>query len=110
MVPWFELMSWPLDRAFENLRKETTRIITNFHWAYEGYTFDRLQLGDQSPFKECLKDPERFATIKITSNHTAFSLAHRVGDASIKLSSNLGSSEVDFFGGQLMQREVDFTA
>jgi len=111
MVPWSELFSWPPGKAFERLRKETTRIVTNFHWAYEGYTLNRIQVGDESPFKTCLSEPEKYVQINFDlKSQSPLNLAHWVSEASIELAPDLGSAELGFFGDQLMQRGVDFTA
>jgi hypothetical protein len=110
MVPWSTLLSWPPQEGFKQLVKETTRIITNYHWAYEGYVLDRLSQGENSPFKECLSKPENYS--KINFNHktqTISELAHITAQASIQIASQLGSSEYDFFGSQLAEPNVSLT-
>jgi hypothetical protein len=111
LVPWYEMLTLHPSQGFQKLVQETTRIVTNYHWAYEGYTQDRLQMGNDSPFKECLSNPEKYATLKVKSAHpTPFELSHAVSQASIQLASTVGSSELDFFGGHLLETGVDFTA
>jgi hypothetical protein len=55
MVPWKALFVWPPTRAFDHLGSETKRVVTNYHWAYEGYVRGALDSGDSSPFRECFE-------------------------------------------------------
>jgi hypothetical protein len=111
MVPWFELLTWPPKTGFENLVKETTRTITNFHLAYEGYTLNRMQLGEDSPYKDCLSQPQNYVTLPFhPKRQTPFQLAQVVIQASIQLAPEIGNSEYEFFGSQLKQQGVSMTA
>jgi hypothetical protein len=110
MVPWSELLTWPPKKGFENLVKESTRIITNYHWAYEGYVRDIAKKGQDSPFYDCLVHPEKYSELKLDLKaQTPIQLAFDIAKTSIPLAPDLGSSEIDFFGKLLLQPGVDFT-
>ncbi|OFZ21074.1 MAG: hypothetical protein A2X94_07010 [Bdellovibrionales bacterium GWB1_55_8] len=108
MVPWGAIGAWPPAKGFENLVKETTRTISNYHWAYEGYVLYHLKEG---AFDSCLNDP---AMITIQAPATALSspdypreLALAVADASVELAPELGRAEMEKYGTRLKESEID---
>lgn len=108
MVPWLELFAWPPRQGFKNLVDETTRIVGNYHLAYEGYVHSQLELGEKSPFKECLSNPEKFSTLTLNPlTQTPEGMAHSVADASIEISTRLGDLLFPFFSSALTQRGFD---
>jgi hypothetical protein len=109
MVPWYELLAWPPKVGFEQLVKETTRTITNYHWAYEGYVRDLAKQGKTSPFYDCLAHPENYSKIKFDpKSEDPIELAYRIAETSIELAPQLGATELKFFGPLLLQRGLDF--
>lgn len=110
MVPWYELLAWPPSQGWNELQKQTTRVITNLHWAYEGYVQNLVMQKEDSVFTECLSNPEKYANLKFDSEHTPISkLPLAISKASMALAAELGSSEMRFFGPLLVQRGVDYT-
>jgi len=110
MVPWSALLEWPPAQAFASLVKETNRTISNYHYAYEGYTLSRLQLDNPSnPFLECLEKPRDHAQIHLDRSAVPEPqlLARAVASASIDLAPEVGSAVVDFFGDHLKGAEFD---
>lgn len=101
MIPLTALFSWPPASIFPNLVKESTRVVTNYHWAYEGYVRHALLSETESPFKNC------FATsggsLLVTSPRE---LALEVIDRSIKRAPMVGAALMDFVGNQLKSSEV----
>ena len=109
MVPWFALLDWPPGKAFGALVKETTRTISNFHWAFEGYTELRIQEDTTNPYLECLDKPQDFARLQIDRSTAPEpkTLALAVADSSVALGAEVGESVVDFFGSHIKSREYD---
>jgi len=107
MVPWHVLFAWPPSEGFQNLVRETTRTITNYHWAFEGYVHDRL-LAPEGPFKDCLIHPETNHTLEIINSiaPSPRETAHLVADASIRLATRVGQGSIHFFGLKLKSREI----
>jgi len=110
MVPWNVLFNAiftdPLHpaQAFNALVKETTRTISNYHWAYETYTLLQVKAGDQSPYAKCLSNPELYSNLQFDSTHSGpEELGHAVANASIKIASRMGHAEYDFFGSDLKE-------
>ncbi|MBC7690490.1 MAG: hypothetical protein H7222_01865 [Methylotenera sp.] len=101
MVPWSALLSWPPGKAFGNLVAETTRSITNFHYAYERYVDHELARGMSSRFYTCLT-----GTKPLQGNANPLFLAHDVADHSTKIASELGSALMSVYG-KLKQPEFD---
>lgn len=101
MMPLTALFAWPPANVFPNLVRESTRVVTNYHWAYEGYVRHALSAGDTSPFKNCFS----------ASNHSFLAsspreLALEVVDRSIQRAPTVGSSLMDFVGLHLKSPEV----
>lgn len=55
MIPWRSILVWPPKDALDTAVRETTRVVTNYHWAYEGYVRHALLQGDTSPLRECFE-------------------------------------------------------
>jgi hypothetical protein len=55
MIPWSALLVWPPTDAFDSFLANTSRVVTNYHWAYEGYVRHALLAGDANPFRECFE-------------------------------------------------------
>jgi hypothetical protein len=110
MVPWYSMWTWPPTEAFDTLRKQTTRVITNYHWAYEGYTQYQVEKRVNSPFVDCLAHPEKYSKLQFDPKTQPLSkLVEQVTEASIRLAPILGSSELEFFGTHMRDPGVDFT-
>ncbi len=108
LVPWNELFNWPPTVAFQKFVDQTTRIVTNLHWAYEGYTLNRVKKGDLSPFAPCLSQPEKYTQFVFDpKNQDPIELAFEVVEKSISIAGSLGSSEQRFFGGRILQNDID---
>jgi hypothetical protein len=109
MIPWYSLWTWPPRHALDQLVQESTRVVTNYHWAYEGYIRDLVKKENQSPFAECLNHPEKYSHLQWNAqNQDLISLAHLIAQASIELAPKVGGSELDFFGTFLRAPGVDF--
>ena len=110
MVPWYELLAWPPKKGFDRLVQETTRIVTNYHWAYEDYIQFQISLGNNSAFRECLTFPEKFSSLKMNSaTQTPEEMALEVVDSSIDLAAKLGPLLFDFFGSQLTEPGINLS-
>ncbi len=108
LVPWYALLTWPPGKAFKELVAETTRSISNYHYAYEGYTLHRMTQGDKGPFAECLPQARELSKLTFDSSiEQPKVLAERVAEQSIDLGAALGSSVIGFFGGGLRGRDHD---
>ncbi len=103
MVPWSQL--------FAHFVPETTRTISNYHWAYEGFVLHELSKGAENRFAECLSKPAGFATIP--TSPTAYQtdlprdLALTVAQASRDLASDVGSALISYFGTDLKKPTYD---
>lgn len=107
MVPWSALLHWPPGEAFENLVKETTRTISNYHFAYEGYVHDRFQ-SKENPFQSCLKTPMAHATLPpVPEDAKPSELALRTAAASEGIAAEMGSAIIAFFGSRLKDEAYD---
>ncbi|MGZ3697033.1 MAG: hypothetical protein ACXWPM_00685 [Bdellovibrionota bacterium] len=108
MVPWFELYDWPPGKAFGKLVTETTRTISNYHWAFEDYTYGRVIQGNDSPYADCLFQAAQYARFTWDpKTQTPKQLAQAIARSSIGLSGAVGSAEMDFFGSRLKVPGVD---
>lgn len=109
MIPWYALWTWPPSQALDQLVKESTRVVTNYHWAYEGYVRDLTQKDGHSPFADCLTHPEKHTQLPFDP-HTQdpIQLAYAIANASIQLAPRVGGAELDFFGTFLRAPGVDF--
>ena len=110
MVPWASLFQWPPQAGFQNLVQRTTQSLTNFHWAYEGYTLNRLQVGEGGPFAECLRHPETISTLKLdpqTQSPRDMTLA--VIASSEKHAPEMGAAVIALFGTSLKNPEINLT-
>jgi hypothetical protein len=108
MVPWERLRQWPPAEGWKSLVRETTRTISNYHWAYEEYVDFRLNQGEKGPFHECLaevagRSPLRFDP-RADSPET---LARRTAAASVELGGEVGAHAYGLFGAGLKQDGVD---
>jgi hypothetical protein len=91
MVPWRALAAWPPTTAWESLFRGTQRIVTNYHWAYEGYVRHALLAGDADPIRECfeksggtiLVNSPRELALEITARSIA--RARETGEAIVAL-------------------------
>ncbi len=98
MVPWGELIH-PT-----NLVKEATRIIGNYHYAYEGLALAALQgNGETSSFGHCLQQAEEnqrgfVSTVDPTRSDYPRELALEAAQASLSLGRRVGAASVEFFG------------
>lgn len=111
MVPWSALFQWPPSQGFSSLVAETTRTISNYHWAYEGYVYEQMQLGEKSPFADCLLQAERHSTLQFDPKvETPRDLALKVSRNSVRLGPNLGSALMGFFGTELKKPEYNLPA
>jgi hypothetical protein len=101
MIPW----------SPEHFVKNTTRIVGNYHLAYEGVTLAELQLGDKSPLKTCLSDLSHSSTLPPSpSDSEAGWLAHLVADASIRIAGPFSQAVMRFFGPQLKEPAIDLAS
>ncbi len=101
MVPWTSALRWPPRAGFEALVAETTRTITNYHWAYEGYVRHALLARtangvDASPFRECFEKSR--GSLLVGSPRE---LALEVIDQTIARGPETGRALVSFLGTEL---------
>lgn len=101
MVPWSSLLAWPPARGFENLVKESTRSITNYHWVYEGYVRSNLLKKETGPFEACLN--EKSPTLLIANPRD---LAEFILRQSVERSPKLGSELIDLMSTRLRDADV----
>ena len=110
IVPWQRLMSWPPTEAVDPFIKETTRIVTNFHWSYEGYVLYHVKMGEKSLFADCLRKPEKVVQGNFNpKTQTPSDLVQIIVNQSLLLASDLGKAETRFFGSQLLPQGADVT-
>ncbi len=103
MTPLSSFLFWPPTEIFSHVIQETSRVVTNYHWAYEGYArYALLEAGDASPFKDCFKTSG--GSLLVASPRD---LALEVIDRSIKRAPVVGSSLMDFVGTHLKESEVN---
>lgn len=118
MVPWYVALQWPPKQGFEELVRETTRTISNYHFAYESFTWLRItaQTSERSPYLECLDQPDSLAPLRkdprLESSLNELGrepllLATRTARSSVQLAPRMGRAVVGFFGPRLKERGVD---
>jgi hypothetical protein len=101
MIPWSAVRLWPLSGAFDSLISETTRSITNYHWAYEGYVRHALLQGEASPFRECFEVSG--GSLLVNSPRE---LAVEIASQSAALAPEMGSALFHFVGPDLKKPEI----
>ncbi len=101
MMPLESIFHWPPQDIVKNVIGETTRVVTNYHWAYEGYVRHALLSENESPFKECFE--KSAGSILVSSPRE---LALEIIDKSIKRAPGVGESLVNFVGTHLKASEV----
>lgn len=103
LVPWKSALVWPPSKGFSNLVQETSRVVANYHYAYENYTLSQI-----IKYEECLKYPEEKSNFQLNSkNPTPHDLALAITKASIELAPQVGQAELEFFGKVLFQPHVN---
>jgi hypothetical protein len=84
--------------------------MVNYHWAYEGYVRELIKKEKDSPFYECLVQPEKYSPVQYDlQNGNLEDFAKTIARASIDLAAEVGRAEMGFFGTQLMDPGVDYT-
>ncbi len=91
ILPWKSLLVWPPSTMYPSLKNEATRVITNYHWAYEGYVQHALMQGRDSPFRECIEktggsilvNSPRELALELTRR--SISRAHETGESLLNL-------------------------
>jgi hypothetical protein len=110
MLAWRYLLAWPPQEAFKSFVAQSTRTVSNYHWAYEGYVVERLKEGSDSVFANCLRSP---ATIQPEfasgPGVTPLQVAQELALRSRTLAPELGRTEVAFFGRQLKSELWDLS-
>ena len=101
-VPSWRMLPWSKDFIHE-----TTRIIGNYHWAYEGITLEELRLGEGSPLSACLHDVHKQATVRLPFSGSARDEALAIARASVALGSDIGEAVMSAFGESLKAPGVD---
>lgn len=101
MIPLESLLVWPPEKIFPNFVSETTRVVTNYHWAYEGYARHALLKGEDSPFKECFS--KSGGSLIVASPRE---LAIEVMKHSIKRAPAVGLDLMNFVGTHLKSTGV----
>jgi hypothetical protein len=101
MVPWRALFTWPPTDAIDSLSRESMRVITNYHWAYEGYIRHALLAGDANPFKECFE--KSGGTLLVNSPRE---LALEIANRSVNRATETGDALVAFVGTHLREPAV----
>ncbi len=108
MVPFSALLMWPPSKGFANLVKETTRTISNYHWAYEGYVSLLLAQAEQSPFHSCMQQAPAIPFRWLPASTSApRDLAFEVLNRSSQRASEMGSALMDFVGTKLKAPKYD---
>lgn len=106
-VPWSAALAWPPSKGFEHLVEETTRTMSNYHFAYEAQSAIEFSQGH---YDSCLKEAVARSTLRWDPSHHKSSpkeLALAVVDASIRLAPRMASAELDYYGDSLMKPGVD---
>jgi hypothetical protein len=80
--------------------------LTNYHWAYEGYVLNRLELGRAGPFTHCLLNPRESNPFELKAGARPFEIADAMARVSMKLAWDVGRGNYKFFGAHLKQWEV----
>lgn len=102
IIPLEALLTWPPRDIFPHFVAETTRVVTNYHWAYEGYARYALLLGDASPFKDCFA--KSGGSLLATSPRD---LALQVTSRSRKRAPKVGAALMEFIGTRLKDKGVN---
>ena len=97
--------------GFSNLVKETTRTISNFHFAYEEYNLLALT-NENSPYAECIQNTDQVAPLasdpyRQEALKSPLILAERIAKSSVRLAPEVGLACVHFFGEKLLEPGVD---
>lgn len=104
MLPWGELLGWNPKESFKRFVIESTRVISNYHHAYEHYVLYAAKIPD-SPWKSCFAPSAPMETG--LSHLDPQSLALALVDRSRDLNAKHGTSFQDFFGRELKSPEFD---
>lgn len=108
MPAWGAIFSWPPSQIFGKLVSESTRIVSNYHYAYEAYTFRQLSSPDTNFLKTCLTDAKSVSKIQFDpKRNTPFELAQAVAQDSVTIAPEVGAASIDFFGEDLKKPEFD---
>ncbi|HCM39540.1 MAG: hypothetical protein A2Z97_07505 [Bdellovibrionales bacterium GWB1_52_6] len=110
MAKWSALAHWPISDAMSHFIDETTRTISNYHLAMEGYVEHVLRqpgIFAESPLNKALQDPESFASVRFDSKLQPKALALELARASVALAPELGEAEMAFFGEQYLEPAFD---
>ncbi len=103
MIPWLEVFG-----GFHNLVKESTRTVSNYHFAYEDYVYFNLSQKEKSIFNDCLTQAEKYGTLHPGFEKMApLELAHEVANRSIELAPEVGAANMQFFGNEMMLPAYD---
>lgn len=105
MVPWGVLIAWPPQKGFAALVNETTRTISNYHFAFEGYTKLRLREGETGPFSSCLIENVKALHQMERVPLTPIEIAHHVVSRSVALGSEIGRGNMTLFGKELLEKD-----
>lgn len=103
MVPWAVLATWPPQKGFAELVSETTRTISNYHFAFEGYT--KLRLGEGNAFSVCLPENVQAIHAKEKIALTPLEIAHHVIERSVDLARDMGRGNMTLFGRELLEKD-----
>ena len=101
MIPWRALFVWPPTGAVDSLLRESSRVVTNYHWAYEGYVRNALLNGDASPFRECFQKSGGSLLV-----NTPRDLALEITNRSITRAKEMGDALFEFAGKHLKDPAV----
>ena len=88
----------PFSHLFTDLVPETTRVISNYHWVYEGYTLEQIQSTQPSTLKACLGETVKSEIHWDPTNprENPADLTLEVAEDSLKLASEMGAALVAF--------------
>jgi hypothetical protein len=104
MLPWGELLGWNPKESFKRFVAESTRIISNYHHAYEHYVLHVGQQADQA-WNACFTTPLKVETG--LSSLTPQTLALELVDRTRDLNAEFGDAFLDFFGRDLKEPDFD---
>jgi len=107
MVPWQALWTWPPQKAFEDLVSQSSRVISNYHRAFENYIEVRMNYAF-TELPDCLKHPTRHSkTAAAYTGGLPQELALRLNSDSRALAPALGRASINLFGEWLKLRDID---
>ena len=88
----------PFSHLFTDLVPETTRVISNYHWVFEGYALSQIRSPESSTLKECVGQDANSALHwnPHDKNADPGELAREVAAQSLKVASEMGSALVAF--------------